>query len=185
MTKYDVFNLLHMTSNVSSFVCFSTDGAYFLPSRPHFFVWINACDVLHVVVCHVLLCAVCHCSSATFLCDIILMEESSCIPQDCLIVPTWIAPDTPVRKACSSDEECSHFSDSDIGLLLCLCLLCKQRQQSDCGGYLSKESFKHCTQPLLQAIHMSILVAAYHCVAGKLNDPPSWVARSLRTCGTL
>ena len=48
MTKYDVFYLLVMTSNVSSFVCFGTEGDYFSPY----------CAYAQVVVCHVYLCVV-------------------------------------------------------------------------------------------------------------------------------
>ena len=50
MMKYDVFYLLIMTSNVSSFVCFGTDGDYFSPYCTH--------GIAQVVVCHVFLCVV-------------------------------------------------------------------------------------------------------------------------------
>ena len=50
MAKYDVFYLLVMTSNVSSFVCFGTEGNYFSPYYTH--------SIAQVVVCHVFQCVV-------------------------------------------------------------------------------------------------------------------------------
>ena len=50
MTKYDVFYLLVMTSNVSPLVCFGTEGDSFSPYCTH--------GIAQVVVCHVFRCVV-------------------------------------------------------------------------------------------------------------------------------
>ena len=66
------------------------------------------------VVYHVFLCIVHHFSSAAFLCDMISIEEeflhSPRLPDGL----TLTAPDTPVCKTCSSDEECGILSTSAI-----------------------------------------------------------------------
>ena len=95
VTKYDVFYLLVMTSNVSSFVCFGTEGDYFSPYCTH--------SVAHIVCSlpRVSLCSA-YCSSTTFLCDAILMGKELLHSPRWPDSPTWIAPDTPVREACSN-----------------------------------------------------------------------------------
>ena len=60
------------------------------------------------------LCVVRHFSSTAFLCDMILMEEELLYSPILPGIPSWIIPDTTVRKACSSGEECGMFSDSGI-----------------------------------------------------------------------
>ena len=103
-----------------------------------------------------------YCSSTTFLCDMISMEE------DLLHFPklpdsfTWIGPDTPVHEASSSRVPMMRSVPFFVIQMLAyyfnhLCLLHKQRQWSNRGGCLAKDSCKHITQPLLQVIHVSIL----------------------------
>ena len=89
------------------------------------FVGISPCGVAHIVVCHVYLCVVQHCSSTTFLCGMIAMEEELLHSPRLPHSPTWIVPDTPVREVCFSDEECGLFSDSNVDLLLHLLRLNK------------------------------------------------------------
>ena len=66
------------------------------------------------VVYHVFLCVERHFISTAFLCDTIAMEEEFLHSPGLPDSPTWIAPDTPVREACSSDKECGIFSDLDV-----------------------------------------------------------------------
>ena len=122
-----------MTSNVSSFVCFGTEGDYFSPYCTH--------SVAQVVVCHVFLCVVR--IVAPQLCDTILMEEellhSPRLPDSF----TCIAPDTPVHEACFS-----HVPIMRNAIFLAIQMLAyyfnhihllrKQWQRSNCDGYLAK-----------------------------------------------
>ena len=103
-----------------------------------------------------------YCSSTTFLCGTILMEEellhSPSLPDSL----TWIALDTSVHEAYSSHVPMMRNATFLAIQMLAyyfnhLRLLHKQRQRSNCGGYLAKDSCKHMTQPLLQVIHVSIL----------------------------
>ena len=147
MTKYDIFYLLVMTSNVSSLVCFGTEGDCFSPYCTHSLARLSC----------VSLCSA-YCSSTTFWCDTISMDEKLLYFPRLPDSPTWIAPDTPVCEACFN-EECIIFSDLDAGYYF--------NHLSDHSGYLAKEYYKCCTQPLLQVIHASIVVVR------KLHDPPS------------
>ena len=101
----------------------------------------SLCSAGYSLAC-VSLCSA-YCSSTTFLCDTILMEE------ELLHFPrlpnsfTWIAPDTPVREACSSLVPMMRNATFLVIQMLAyhfnhLCLLHKQRQQSDRGSYLAK-----------------------------------------------
>ena len=120
-----------MTSNVSSFACLAEVVVIIyvhtshLSALTHFSCRHSRCSKhslyynVHytagtTVVYHVFLCVVCHFSSIAFLCDTTSMEE------ELLYLPrlpsslTWISPDTPVHKVCSSGEECGIFSDSGV-----------------------------------------------------------------------
>ena len=66
------------------------------------------------VVYHMFLCIVHLFSSTAFLCDTISMEEEFLHSPTLLDNPTWIAPDTQVHEACSSDKECGILDDSDV-----------------------------------------------------------------------
>ena len=103
MTKYDVFYLLVLTSNVSSFVCFGTGVSFLTFLRQLFsFVGISTCGVAHIVVCHMFLCVLYHYSFTTFLCDTISMEEELLHSPRLPHSPTWIVPDTLQCAKCVS-----------------------------------------------------------------------------------
>ena len=91
-------------------------------------------------------------------------------------LPTWSLGEIMVNQAWRSSDASSIGTASSTEIVqwvvaannclnslramiksqLHLHLLYKQRQQSDRGGYLAKESYKHCTQLLLQVIRVTI-----------------------------
>ena len=102
MTKYDVFYLLVMTSNVSSFVCFGTEGDYFSPYCAH--------GIAQVVVCHVFLCVV-RIVAPQLSCVTRFRWRKSCYtPQDCQTAPLGSLQIPQCVKRVPIDEECGLFS---------------------------------------------------------------------------
>ena len=86
----------------------------------HLFVWLRwwlcltSYNVSYTagatVVYNVFLCIVHHFSSTAFLCDMISMEEGFLHLPRLPDTPTWTIPDTPVREACSSDENAAFLA---------------------------------------------------------------------------
>ena len=103
MTKNDVFYLLVITSNVSSFVCFGTEGDYFSPYCAH--------GIAQVVVCHVFLCVV-RIVAPQLSCVTRFRWRKSCYtPQDCQTAPLGLLQILQCTKRVLIDEECGLFSN--------------------------------------------------------------------------
>ena len=169
--KYDVFYLLVITSNVSSFVCLGTEGDYFSPYCIH---------GVEQVVCHEFLCVVRIVAHDIPVWHNFNEGKSCCTPQDCLTAPLGslqILQCLPMTRNVAFlviRTPAYYFNH--------LHLLHKQQQRSNCGGYLVINIARSL---FCRNIRASILVIAYHCAARELNDPPSWVPRSLCTHGPL
>ena len=97
MTKYDVFYLLVMSSNVSPFVCFDTEGDYFSPSCAH--------TVAQVVVCHVFRCVVCIVPPSLSCATRFRWRKSCYTPQDYQTAPLGSLQILQCMKRVPIDEE--------------------------------------------------------------------------------